>query len=312
MGFYRTIDVRMYGDAKFRKLTGPPPCGKYLWQYLLTGPHTGPIPGLFRAGPAAMAEELGWPLEGFLKAFGEVLAQGMAKADFEAKLIWVPNAVRYNKPASPNVVVNWTKYLDMFPECPLRDEAFQALKAYLKGLGEAFWKPFAKAMPNQEQEQEQEQEKDIRGNVAGERGDVVTSAAQVPPADADGVQSSLQLTVGPKTARDDVGEVWSHYRTYHPKARKVLASDRKEAKLIRARLTEYPVEDLKAAIDGYHKSPFHNGSETGRQYLGLDLILRDGMHVLRGIEMSEQPTSGGGGQASRPLDLSLTASDTEH
>ncbi len=46
--------------------------------------HTSPIPGLFRAVRAAMAEELDWEQEAFDKAFREVFMQGMAKADWKA------------------------------------------------------------------------------------------------------------------------------------------------------------------------------------------------------------------------------------
>ncbi|KAK6697217.1 hypothetical protein SNK04_014305 [Fusarium graminearum] len=62
-GRYRKVEVKMWGD----EIPPPhpmPPCGQGLWLYLITGPHTGPIPGLFRAGRAALAEELGWGMEG--------------------------------------------------------------------------------------------------------------------------------------------------------------------------------------------------------------------------------------------------------
>ena len=41
---YRKIEVRMWGDEKFRMLSPLPPSGQSLWLFLLTGPHTGPIP----------------------------------------------------------------------------------------------------------------------------------------------------------------------------------------------------------------------------------------------------------------------------
>ena len=88
----------------------------------------------------------------------------MAKADWEAGLVWVPNAVSHNRPESPNVVRSWrTMWLEI-PECALKAEAFQHLKSFTEGMGEAFGKAFAEACaqpsPNQEQEQEQEQERE--------------------------------------------------------------------------------------------------------------------------------------------------------
>ncbi|WP_256731013.1 conserved phage C-terminal domain-containing protein [Ralstonia pickettii] len=163
---YRKIEVRMWGDEKFRALSPMQPSGQALWVFLLTGPHTGPIPGVFRAGRAALAEELDWALEAFDKAFSEVSEQGMARADWKAKVVWIPNAITCNKPESPNVIRSWASEWALIPECDLKREAFASLKssieaiseAYGKAFAEAFGKPSAKACRNQEQEQEQEQE----------------------------------------------------------------------------------------------------------------------------------------------------------
>jgi len=191
MSRYRKIEVRTWSDEKFRSLSPMQPSGQSLWFFLLTGPHTGPIPGLFRAGRASMAEELGWSLEAFDKAFQEVSDLGMAKADFKSRLVWLPNAVKHNKPESPNVVRGWMSELDLLPECDLKRDALADIEASLMLIGMAYieafngvppsvrvksnqpqTKPSAKpsdkplekassepsveAMPNQEQEQEQE------------------------------------------------------------------------------------------------------------------------------------------------------------
>ena len=68
---YRTILVRMWGDDKFNRLSPLPPCGAGLWIYLLTGPHSNQI-GFFRAGEMMLAEELGWELKAFRKAFRDL------------------------------------------------------------------------------------------------------------------------------------------------------------------------------------------------------------------------------------------------
>ncbi|ACR29166.1 MULTISPECIES: hypothetical protein [Burkholderia] len=169
---FRKIQVRMWGDEKFRELTPIPPCGAGLWVYLLTGPHTGPIPGIFRSGRAAMAEELDWDQEAFDEAFREVFQQGMAKADWKAKVVWIPKAIACNLPESPNVVKSWGSEWELIPECDLKREAYESLRANICGRGEAFakafhetfdkpspkpsGKPSPKAIGNQEQEQEQE------------------------------------------------------------------------------------------------------------------------------------------------------------
>lgn len=85
----------------------------------------------------------------------------MARADFKARLVWLPNAIKHNRPESPNVVRSWGAEFDLLPECDLKREAYTALRTAIHGLGEAFGKAFgkpspklfqkpsAKAMPNQ-------------------------------------------------------------------------------------------------------------------------------------------------------------------
>jgi hypothetical protein len=171
MARHRKIDVRMWGDAKFLRLSAPKPNGQTLWVYLLTGPHTTSIPGLFTVGEASLAESLNWPMKGFRKAFREAFREGMVEADFSARVVWIPKSILYNLPESPNVVKSWRAYWDEIPECKLKEKAYLALYQALKDLGEAFAKAFAEGCKkptktvdntpslNQEQEQEQEQEK---------------------------------------------------------------------------------------------------------------------------------------------------------
>lgn len=207
MSRYRKIEVRTWSDEKFNNLSPMQPSGRGLWFFLLTGPHTGPIPGLFRAGRAAMAEELEWSTEGFAEAFQEVSAQGMAKADWKARLVWLPKAIKHNPPENPNVVKSWAQEVDLLPECELKREALASIRAYLETRGEAFvaalfgsepavpkkpsGKPSAKGsakgsgnpsgngMANQEQEQEQDKSRestDVDSSEAssGESNDTTT------------------------------------------------------------------------------------------------------------------------------------------
>lgn len=125
-----------------------------------------------------MAEELDWDVEAFDEAFQEVFENGMAKADFKARLVWLPNALKHNKPESPNVVRSWRVELDLLPECDLKNEAIARIREILESIGPSYVQAFdevlcgdsrkpsskpssktsAKTTPNQEQEQEQEQE----------------------------------------------------------------------------------------------------------------------------------------------------------
>src|SRR4051812_17634419 len=135
MARHRRIEMKMHADEKYRRLSAPPPCGQVLWLHLIAGEQTGIVPGLFSIGEAAFAEQLRWSLKGFREAFGEVFREGMAKADWGARLVWVPNAIKYNQPANPNVVKSWRTAWALLPECPLKAEAHEHLKWFLKPLG---------------------------------------------------------------------------------------------------------------------------------------------------------------------------------
>ncbi len=58
--------------------------------------------------------------------------------------------------------------------------------------------------------------------------------------------------------------------------------------MVKARLADgHSPADLCQAIDGYHRSPFHCGeNDRGTRYLDLALIVRDGSHVAKGIELA--------------------------
>ena len=89
-----------------------------------------------------------------------------------------------------------------------------------------------------------------------------------------------------------IDDVWAWYKRYHPRAR---LGD-KTRRLIAARLKEGSApDDLKQAVDGYHRSPFHNGqNDSGGKYLGAGLIFRDSEHVTKGVEMATDETLGNG------------------
>jgi hypothetical protein len=115
--------------------------------FLITGDFTGVIPGVIRAGEAALAESLGWSVPAFRKAFEEIFAQGMAVPDWSARLVFLPKAVNHNPPASPNVVKRWFRAFEELPECALKERIGRNLKAFLDDYGEAYAKEFPKAFP---------------------------------------------------------------------------------------------------------------------------------------------------------------------
>lgn len=161
MARYRKIDTRIWSDAKFRKLSDN---GKLLWFYLLTNQSTTSLPGLYKAGKASICEDLDWNPKGFQEGFQELLNKGLARVDWDSRLMWIPNAIKYNPPENPNVVKGWRAAWDELPECELKLSAFLRFEEFLKGFSKGFQKAFYQACPkgmaNQDQDQDQEQEQD--------------------------------------------------------------------------------------------------------------------------------------------------------
>jgi hypothetical protein len=177
---YRKVHSCLWADRRFRELSAPPPSAQVLWFYLLTGEHLDILPGLARAGEAQLAEALGWSLEAFRACWSEIETRGMARADWRSRVVWLPNAVRYNAPENPNQVRGWARAWAAIPECGLKDEARETLRlhmierggGFLEALnaacpasrpepsGERFAEPSGERYPggsgNQEQDQEQE------------------------------------------------------------------------------------------------------------------------------------------------------------
>jgi hypothetical protein len=233
MARFRKIDPKMWVDAKFRKLDQN---AKMLWIYLLTGPETTSLPGVIPAGRAQLTEALGWTFEVFDEAFRQVFEQGMAEADWDARLVYVPNAVRYNPPESPNVVVSWRDHWHTTPECELKNKALHGLQAFMQDMSEAFreafQKAFLKSKPKTRANQEQEQEQDLYTNLAfGGEPD------------------------------NHIDELFNYYIAgwkANVNGKRLPVLDAKRRKLIQARFDEgCTVDDLKRACDGLWQSEWH-------------------------------------------------------
>lgn len=125
---YRKIETRLWSDQKFRRLTPLKPSGQALWLALLCHPDNGPIPGVICTGAAALADLLGWSVGDVRKHMAELEKEGMARADLDARVVFLPNAVRLNPPHAGNNVLGWRQSWLNVPECPLRDAIAVALR----------------------------------------------------------------------------------------------------------------------------------------------------------------------------------------
>lgn len=146
LGKYRKIYPRVWSDERFRELSAPKPNAQTLWFFLLTGPHTSNIPGLLCIGEAALAESLRWSMTSFRRRWKEIESAGMAEADWRERVIWVPRAIIYNEPESPNVVRSWGGLIPDIPPCALKDKALDALLCACESIGPSFEKAWYEAM----------------------------------------------------------------------------------------------------------------------------------------------------------------------
>jgi hypothetical protein len=98
---------------------------------------------------------------------------------------------------------------------------------------------------------------------------------------------SVPLSEATPEANTDTDVVFDHWRVVHghPKAR----IDAKRTKLIREALKLYSVDDLKRCIDGYKRSPWHQGKNDRKQvYDDIGLFLRDAEHIDAGIKIIDK------------------------
>ena len=291
MSRYRKIDVRMWSDAKFRALT---PRAQLLWMRLLTGPETTNIPGVVPASRPALWDALKLSPEAFDEAFREISSKGMAKADWESQLVWIPNAFKYNPPESPNVVRSWRSTWDEVPECALKCEAFQALRSHSEGFKEGFLKAFEEALkdpyphpcPNQEQEQEQEQDHRYVGTASpsAEEPLVLENPGKTTPK----TRAKASSRVDPAVRR-----VWDRYLDGWSKnvggtRKPVLSPDR--TRVIVKRLAEgFAEEDLLAACDGLWLNAWNMGENPeGKRYTDVDHAIGSAKRIERNRELAEK------------------------
>lgn len=142
---YSKISRRIWGDEGFNRLSKPKPNAQTLFFRLMIPTEGLSMPGLIPVGEASLAEALGWSVPALRKCFAEIEREGMAKADWRARVIWLPNAVHHNSPESPNVVASWRVGFDEIPECALKAEAGAYIESFLSESPRRYDEAFLKA-----------------------------------------------------------------------------------------------------------------------------------------------------------------------
>jgi hypothetical protein len=224
---WRPFYVRTWSDKRVMALSRPPPNGQTLLMWLFVGKQTGRIPGLFEIGERAFAEMLGWPLHageslleplapglprGFREAFAEVSAQGWVKADWNARLVYVPSGIRKDPPANPNVVKGWRSAWRSLPECELKDQVAEDFKRFLEPRGEPFVQALAYTTRNGSRNQDPGSRKQEAGG--GKRAKP-RAETPLPPIETTMDAQALEVTAAEAT------ELFEHYQAEQHRHRHV-------------------------------------------------------------------------------------------
>lgn len=110
----------------------------------------------------------------------------------------------------------------------------------------------------------------------------------MPDVEGDREERDTSEKAAPVSRRlDEIREVFEYWveRTSTGRGRRPLFDAKRKAR-IAARLADgFSVTDLKTCVDGFLLSPWHNGSESGKRYLGIETIYRDAAQVEKGNEL---------------------------
>lgn len=160
MSRYRKVEVCLWANESFRALSPIKPSGQSLYLYLLTGPHTGPIPGLSLASRMALIEALRWTSRSFNLAFAELESANFARADWPHQVLWLPGVIEGNVPTSPKIITSWREEFKIFPACDVKNSAVDEFHRVFHKLGVPHLVAFKELRLDSDSAREQEQKQD--------------------------------------------------------------------------------------------------------------------------------------------------------
>ena len=136
MAHFRPIDVRIWSDAQFVKLSDD---GKLLFLLVLTHPNMTML-GAMRGTVAGLAAELGWTAMRGDEAFSQLVCADhpLVEYDEQARYIGLPKFLKYQPPANGNVVKSWREPWELIPECKLKDQLLCRIREHLQTRGPTF------------------------------------------------------------------------------------------------------------------------------------------------------------------------------
>lgn len=125
MAEYRKVATSLWSSPDFQALGTPPVCPSVLWMYLLTSPAMRIIPGVLRAGPAHIAEEIDptmetWAPRDVVRLLDQLEERDLLRWDRSSRVIWLVKALgRAENSANDNQIKGWRSAFDDLPRsCP--------------------------------------------------------------------------------------------------------------------------------------------------------------------------------------------------
>jgi hypothetical protein len=133
---YVNVPINVWDTLRLRGVPSPDPSASALYVYLVTCPETLRIPGVVRAGKAALAEALSWEPEAFAGAFTMLEGAKLAVADWSARLVYLPEPLTWDvsRPTSTGPAVCWRREMANIPPCKLSKRIDADVRALLAKL----------------------------------------------------------------------------------------------------------------------------------------------------------------------------------
>lgn len=129
-------------DEKFKSLSKSQPNAQMLWLFLLTNPNRTNCPGIIKAGMGMCVDYLKWEVKDIKMCFRELSEAGMVKVDWDNSVIYLPNWHKWNLPHNDKVFRGWLNALNDIPDCNLKKECAEQIKAKAISLGAKYCERF--------------------------------------------------------------------------------------------------------------------------------------------------------------------------
>lgn len=272
-GRYCRVKTKFWTDEKVRNWSDD---AKLLALYLLSSPHANMI-GCYVLPKLYTCEDLGWSLQRFAKAFEELLRDGFARYDENARLVLLPNYLKHNPIENENQAKAAAKAVAELPRSPL----LQDLKQLIEQLDKPFLEPLreqigkhAHAHAHAHATAHAYKNKSMGlSNDKPMSNEAKTSLDDAPISNDDDKEIA--------SITDQVQQVMNHYNNVFRDlwARRLkLTKERREK--IRARLKTFTVDELCRAIENLRASPFHCGeNDKGIVYATPEFLFRNDSQV---------------------------------